>query len=523
MKCAIRILLQLFLIFRTTAKPCLNTTQLLNLASPPATKIVIFHYWRMSQPELIKTLTEYPRLRDFHSRHTFEYSRAKTLGPIVNLAVLVTSVINASLVAPAKSISICGEDERSMPTIYPYRFAYRIKKTKPLRLIQENDIRFNFVYCAQPTLAQYANWFKMLTSTADIFVWSCVIGAIILVGYTVPLILNTEQGHLHRRLGQIILAALAALLTSGSGAQPRFAQHSVLFTLWMYICMIFVIYYGGSLTSEIVSPTPEHRITTMDELFENDYRLAYQNGTYRRRMLSYLVSRMLKGWKQKKGAKLTAAQRAIKKLEALNQTVVTVSSLHQYHQMITGDGKYAMITDWQGCISEVNQITDYLEQKGLGERIKCYIGQKLAFHSSKYYLITPSYLQDSERMMTYFQTLVQMGFYQVWIREYEGLSSAKRVQDRGRVKGPTNMIEDKEEFQELQLQGKLHNVFVLWGICLGGCVLTFLKELTHFSITKYVKTCRRRVQRKVNKRKKLKARNIDKVPRFAHVAPIFLP
>lgn len=500
------IFLQIFLSCPYVATQCVNYTSILELIPPHFSKVVHLQFHHLSQENVEMLRSQYSRLRDYYSSEG--HSREVLWGPLVSVASLVAAAVNATIIVFPRNTELCeGDQVPAWATIKPEQFAVQIVDNDTL-IVQENSVRYNFFYCDRQKEADYENAFEMLFSSADAIVWICLVGALILVGYTVPVIIDKE-GHLQRNIGQVSLAAVAVLLTPGVAAQPDKIKHSAVFTLWMYITIIFVTYYGGSLTSEIISPTPEWRMTSLEELFEYQYWLMFHpQAMFRLGALTWMTQVMLPDLDEDNEDELgtynltTAQVSAINLRQMARERISMAFSEEEYFEdMITE--RRATVTDWEGCIWEVNAVKQYIENRGM-KRTKCYIGQELTFNNPKFYVISPTSLQDVSRMSNYFQTLMEMGFYFLWMKEQAGMNSAKRVQDRLRVKGPTNIIEDVEIFHALELEGKLHNVFVLWGICVGGCALVFLEELVGKTVIGRVKGFIRRAKRRHRKRMRLK-------------------
>lgn len=48
-----------------------------------------------------------------------------------------------------------------------------------------------------------------------------------------------------------------------------------LFLMWAFVCLGFVTYFSGSLTSVMIRPPPDDRFTRIEQLLENNYFLTF--------------------------------------------------------------------------------------------------------------------------------------------------------------------------------------------------------------------------------------------------------
>lgn len=442
---------------------CLNTTDILALFPTPPEKIVLLEYLIVNQSYVPNILDNYPRLRDYHKSPPY-------WGPYVNLAGIVATSINASL---ASAFNVCSKAVQMFPVISPGLFSnhWRILSS---RKIMEEPIQYNFAYCDRPREVEKETIYAMFRKSADLSVWICLIGSITLIIIIVKV--KIEHGScIFLGKESIIMATMTALLSPGLSAQPRIAQYSMLFSLWMYICLIFVTYYGGSVTSEIISPTPEKRMTTFDELFRNNYSLSYVF-PYRFQMAKNIVSLMLQ---DKNKNDTSVIFKSVKNLDKMLSTVATVApNPNKWFEVMSTGWKVATVMDWQACIYGINMVKNFMATKMELRRTKCYIGKELAFRNQMFYAFSAGSVEENgRRLKETFMKLVETGFYKIWMKEFNGLATSRRVQDRLRVISPVHIVEDLEGAKALEVEGKVGNIFLLWGICLGCCVLAFLKEI----------------------------------------------
>lgn len=272
---------------------------------------------------------------------------------------------------------------------------------------------FTVISLVQGNLRRLSRWSWPRPILLSGYLWSQAffLKPLILVCFIALMLIN-QKGHLQRQANQIFLASLAVLLTPGTSAQPMVFRNSLIFTLWMFITIIFVTYYGGSLTSEIISPTPEKRMIRMEELFENKYWLVLPDKP-REQLLKKFLNAMLH---HRSGEGTSSPKRINQSGNNLNlmfheRRDPKLNFSHFLDRLATG-GHHATVNHWQGCIMEMNQVMEHIRRNGIKKR-KCYVGQELAYHTQMYYIISPHRNKDSYRMARYLQTLIEMGFYQV--------------------------------------------------------------------------------------------------------------
>lgn len=72
-------------------------------------------------------------------------------------------------------------------------------------------------------------------------------------------------GHKVGESRQIFLATLSVLLSPGVSGGSRSLLISWLFLLWLFAALVFVTYYGGAITSFVISTTPETGMTKLEQ------------------------------------------------------------------------------------------------------------------------------------------------------------------------------------------------------------------------------------------------------------------
>lgn len=459
------------------ADKCLNSTDLIKLAPASSTdKLVLFNLYNLAKPKYLRnTQRNFSRIRDMYNTRnmSLQPNWSYRLAPTINLAQLVASVINASLVATSGR-SLCPEVKSSVISIEPWTFAVDIPRGKGTVPVAEDILPFNFGYCDVPHRGRkHDTVFQFFLNSADAAVWMCLLGTTMLVGYSVPIALE-KDGTLHWSGDSAVLAAVAVLLTPGCAAQPKMAQHSLLFVMWMYASITFLTYYSGSLTSQIISPPVEAKMTKIEEIFENNYSLIHNPRT--RVFLGRLIGSLLKGGTGKNETSLKVLHESVEMMQVLLNKSESTASLLSYLEKMAGGKKSATMSMWSVVIADINDVKYYIWLNQIKNR-KCYIGQELAYPSQVYYVISPASLDGAGKMIRTFQTFMETGVYHLWRREFEGIWVSLRVQDRRRVKGKITILEETVKVRTLELDQKFSHIFELWGNCLGVCLAIFVGEI----------------------------------------------
>lgn len=316
--------------------------------------------------------------------------------PVILVVQLFASVINASILASG-GLSLCPGEDSSFISIRPWTFAIDISRELRDQPVAEDILSFNFGYCVVAQNNKNEDMvFRFLLNSADATVWIGLLGAIILVGYTVPIALGIDGG-LRRPAASAMMATLAVLLTPGSSPQPKMAQHSVFFVVWMYASIIFVTYYPGYLTSKIIRPPTEAQMTSIEEIFGRNYTLLF--GRFSRRMIGGLTRSVLQGSRKNNETCRTAMVDSAEMLEELfNKSIVPDSSISLSEKFSAAEISVTVST-WPAVIWNINVVKMDMEDKGIKGRIKCYIGQQLAYPTQMYYVISPALSQGGAKMV----------------------------------------------------------------------------------------------------------------------------
>lgn len=103
------------------------------------------------------------------------------------------------------------------------------------------------------------------------------------------------------------------------------------------------------------------------------------------------------------------------------------------------------------------------------------MGDELVDSGERYFVILPP---RSGLLSRAFQKLLASGIMQRWEDEGNSIAVSERVQDRTRVKSKTRIINDDNVSPiALAMEGKMLTVFLVWAICILGCMACLLSEI----------------------------------------------
>lgn len=124
-------------------------------------------------------------------------------------------------------------------------------------------------------------------------------------------------------------------------------------------------------------------------------------------------------------------------------------------------------------VSEGNKII--FETSKIHKR--CHVGKELIRVSETFTVILPP---DNERFGMGILKGHEAGIVTYWLNEHAGLGIALRVQDRVKYKSPTRLVDPFErQVVSMALTDKIATIFLLWTVCLIGCLIFFVLELLY--------------------------------------------
>lgn len=437
--------------------------------------VLIMDFYRIDQNFLNIILESYPRPRDIHTNPP-QYA------PFYVLVILLASEINATVVMKSNLNKHCMDPGGNpiFPTVFPTELGSNLVKyfdknlTKP-RVVVGNLVACNFGYCATTTkLAQDMSPFGLFQSTADHFVWLSLITAITLMSF----LFYVRTGWTSS-FSETFLVSVSALLCPGIYVSSKLLQNFWLFTLWTCVSLIFITYYSGSWTSIVISPAPEWSIASIGELIKQNFSIVIVTSSSLALIRDLVRLSVPMGGNQEKIREVETVQRLLQK-------ALVPPTKAKFVEILATQDKVATLTTWSNTIFSATRASSLISRRKIRNK-RCYIGKKLEYHKSLYFIFTPP---RSDQLAGIFAKFVEAGIYQFWWQEMISISSSDRVQGRSRVVSPTHILIDKEGPKSLDLEGKLANVFFLWVVCVAFCILSFLMEgvFSYFCATNFLFT-----------------------------------
>lgn len=432
-----------------------------------------------TQSILTWMLSKYPgaQIRDFHSGA----SGADALFVFYNL---LTLAVNATLIM-ANFYSEGNPIRKRYPTIMPDLRVFDRKnrmvldiwnkyyqknaspgKHLPLFMVADGNQDYTFCYCGVAIKKSDSIWaFSTFTDPLDSQSWIYLMAAIFFVG-----ILAHSSW---KRIYFDVTTALSPLLSNGVTTSRR----SGLFVLWMFTSTIVATFYAGDMTSHVIKPSPIHTINTLAELVENNYTLIYtmQSAVD---ILNTTARSMIRTDKPGHiNHQMESLQRLVSGARRLPTTVY--ANGFKGAEELALSHKTALIQYWSATFWMVSIASEKLKSANSKDGLhrQCFIGKELLRVPERFMTILPPNNMELIKARLRFN---EFGITDLWMKEIEGLMHSRKVRERVKVKSPTKMIAKQSEHDEkpmtLRMEGEMVNVFLLWTICLGFCLVCFSCE-----------------------------------------------
>lgn len=433
---------------------CLRSAILRQIAFPE--NILLIDYLSVNQSLINLLYAKYSRLRDFHGY-------LDTLSATTQVSIFIAQTINSTLVSVNEVKQNCPQEFFKLtPTIHyhvnPYSLQEaftRIKKihghiVKP-STIQRYTSPFALSYCDY-TRRDSESWnpSSVFWGTADSLVWMWLLTSFILVN--IVLQLRARKATL-----TISLTMLSVLLNSGVSCNKRYIRQSWLLALWACGCLIFATNYSCHLTSQVAKPADEFKYASIQDLYTNNYTMIAN---------SYAIS-VIKSFASKDNSVPIS-----KVLRRLLHTAKIVS-IDDSPNFLATSANYACASTCPTSFKIVNQANEFIKVNNIATK-HCYIVKETVLGENVYMVVSPP---NRVRMKKALSIVMEMGIFDLWFREFVGMSLSSRVQGRKRMISLTKLRDEQTIPQTLGFtEGKLKNVFALWSTCLFSSIIIFLVE-----------------------------------------------
>lgn len=449
-----------------------STQEFNNSQLTKARNILLVESEWFHQKILDKILQTFPQTRDFSRIHG-DFDAYAKYAPFFFLLNIIAEAINATLVMPSGFRKICSDAPcnisatdyiMSAGTMYNFTSQFHTSNVKSTFLSLVDD-KFNFAYCQhRKRKGDSMSAFGIFGGTADPFVWLFLVLSIIFTSVVV-------KGEISKEFSLIILGALSVLLSPGAAGLK---STSKLFVIWMFTSLVFVTYYSGSLTSLVTSPSPDLRITKMEELFTNNYSFVVTTPAMRS-LLKTKIEGMLTWISDSKSEKY----KTLSKLnELLRTSPFQMLANRSWHDWLAGTRKFAFFGYSQEAVHVANSVKGTLKGKYSGE-IRCYVGEQLELEENSYLLASSAQVDKLKGIV---ESFIEVGLKHWLMQELFMMLAFSRVQDRSRSISLTKLVEDLEPAKPLKFSdGKLASVFLLFAFNVTICLLVFVSERLIFS------------------------------------------
>lgn len=458
-------------------------------------KLVLLDFYNLPQPYIAQVAQKYPRMRDLTKQPS-------PLVPHVILSSLLATLLNTTIFSKSTFNSKFGNLTANYPVILPYIQLFDANPATPVyqlyhhhrkqldqgsselaKFVHLHTLGHNLCYCDVHKFSSYGEFslLQIFKTSADSLVWICLLLSITLVSVLISarpranLIITSPE----------LIATLSVLLTNGSSGILHVKQ-SPLFILWMYMSVVMVTYYSSSMTSVLIRPPPDEKMTSLSDLKLKDYSLIFDSNGFEIKSLKSRVQRIMKPMEASEFKLNLKMPETLKTLNELLNKAILVDTFAQIETLATSTSmphgkRYSMAASWPIVMfyaTRAQALASELDAAD-GKRRICRVGKELFLETKYFYGFTPP---GSAALQQKFTLLMALGIVKYWVNEAVAMTSAPRVQKRIQVKSPTQLFEPLPPPKPIEIEGKIQNVFALWGLCLGYCVVAFLLELVFSKI-----------------------------------------
>lgn len=346
--------------------------------------------------------------------------------------------------------------------------------------MQITPTHIQFTYCDYIRKKTENIWkFTVFTNCFDQWTWlaiGCAFIGVSLIQFASSWVLIQNVAI---QIGNIVLTTLSPLISPGVVTNTYISECPGSFTVWIFACIILTNYYTGILTSLLISPPPPDTMSKVEDLQIRNYSLIFDSPFLLDALNSTVSSHFLGSAK--------FHQKDITTLKTLLENVKLYDDLPKFLKALAyGPNKVATVVGWPFALYTTAKANDLLRQNMPVQKRECFVGKELVHSGNYYYGFLPP--GNHLRLRDTFLKLVEAGIAELWSAEVFGLAySPGRVQDRLRVKSPTNIVsEDNDQVHALKMQGKIVTIFLVWILCLFAAGVSFVLEKFIFgrSITK---------------------------------------
>lgn len=244
------------------------------------------------------------------------------------------------------------------------------------------------------------------------------------------------------------------LIATDVGTRKKLTKSGLL-GLWTLVSFIFSNFYSAVITSLMIIPPGDEPMTEISHLLENNYILIFPN----QRDLNIVNATV--NYVKTKNNDLNASR-------ALISRGAQITGTHgiTFGKTLAFTKHVAAIDLWHNVLAILEFANAALELNAENAKKHCYIGKKLIPSGDLFQIFTPPKGGKHAKLA---KNLLETGFYSFWYTELRKMQYSSRVQERSKVKEPTDNVFDFEditasEFKPLKFEGRIKSVFF-------GCII----------------------------------------------------
>lgn len=246
--------------------------------------------------------------------------------------------------------------------------------------------------------------------------------------------------------------------------EPSLRKIVTYFLPWILGCMILEIFYSGEMASELIKPTPDVTLESLNELKDHNFTLIFEAKNISRKLFNAVHAT----WSDASQVSETVYWFMERASLSRNRTYVEILA---FQENTFG------LQLWHQAFHLCRILNDYIMtmtmKTGMERLRKCHTGKELLPVSNQFVTILPP---RNKELTAAYQVLIECGIYQRWEQESDGMMHSKRVQDRVRIISSRKEATDKDVISPiwLKMKGNILAVFMLWatGLLLSAVLIS---------------------------------------------------
>lgn len=333
------------------------------------------------------------------------------------------------------------------------------------------EFSLNLVYCSVPERMQVPVWdVSIFFGSFDYWTWISLVLSILVIS-----ILSNDKRVTKTNI--YYCRALTDLLSTGISLKIGI-KALFLFICWIMISIVVANFYTADMTSHVISPSPDVKLTSVFDLERHNFSLLPAPG-----FAHLIVNPIIKALSGKDIVPpLIACIVRLMSRSRFHLTQTESKSLPDFIPKFLRLDKVAVVTLWPFSIQMTTAIKDFISSGEYASQKRCYVGEKLIPSVEMFVGFIPPGNAPLARAFLFSQA---SGIQRRWEQEFHGRLHSTRVQDRLKIKSPTNIVDENVRLYEaLQLEGLTVTVFIIWGVGIFAALLGFLAEVIYITFSR---------------------------------------